>query len=80
MTSSHFSSWSRQEDKQSEQALVLLPEETPNRWEKISSYVPGKSWLEVRKHYEDLVHGVLKEELVEAVKVPIQMGLLEWSK
>ncbi|KAB5537933.1 hypothetical protein DKX38_015466 [Salix brachista] len=36
--------------------------------EKISSYVPGKSWREVRKHYEDLVYDVLKEELVEAVK------------
>ncbi|KAG6789165.1 hypothetical protein POTOM_005255 [Populus tomentosa] len=56
--SSHLSSWSRLEDKQFEQALVLFPEETPRRWEKISSYVPGKSWREVRKHYEDLVHDV----------------------
>uniref|UniRef100_A0A6M2EG11 Uncharacterized protein n=1 Tax=Populus davidiana TaxID=266767 RepID=A0A6M2EG11_9ROSI len=56
--SSHLSSWSRLEDKQFEQALVLFPEETPRRWEKISSYVPGKSWREVRNHYEDLVHDV----------------------
>ncbi|KAJ6425115.1 hypothetical protein OIU84_025811 [Salix udensis] len=68
--SSHFSSWSRQEDKQFEQALVLFPEETPNRWEKISSYVPGKSWREVRKHYEDLVHDVWEIDSGR-VEVPI---------
>jgi hypothetical protein len=68
--SSHLSSWSRLEDKQFEQALVLFPEETPRRWEKISSYVPGKSWREVRKHYEDLVHDVLEIDSGR-VEVPV---------
>ncbi|CAK7331955.1 unnamed protein product [Dovyalis caffra] len=58
--SNNLCSWSRLEDKQFEKALVLFPEETPNRWEKIASYVPGKSWREVRKRYEDLVHDVLE--------------------
>ncbi|KAH7561260.1 hypothetical protein ACOSP7_016075 [Xanthoceras sorbifolium] len=57
---SHFdsafsSSWSRHEDKLFERALVLFPEETPERWEKIASQVPGRTSVEVQKRYEDLV-------------------------
>ncbi|XP_058087637.1 transcription factor SRM1-like [Magnolia sinica] len=50
--------WSRGQDKQFERALVLIPEETPDRWTKIASHLPGKSSWEVREHYEVLVHDV----------------------
>ncbi|KAK4753743.1 hypothetical protein SAY87_001847 [Trapa incisa] len=50
--------WSRLEDKLFEQALVVFPDETPNRWEMIADRVPRKSPAEVRRHYEDLVHDV----------------------
>ncbi|EEF38561.1 transcription factor SRM1 [Ricinus communis] len=52
------SSWSRLEDKLFERALVVFPEETPDRWEKIASHVPGKSRFDVKEHYEDLVYDV----------------------
>lgn len=50
--------WSWLEDKLFERALVVFPDETPNRWEMIASRVPGKSPAEARQHYEDLVHDV----------------------
>ncbi|KAK6936233.1 SANT/Myb domain [Dillenia turbinata] len=52
--------WTRLQDKLFEQALVLFPTDTPDRWENIASRVPGKTPLEVRQHYEDLVHDVLE--------------------
>ncbi|KAF5744887.1 transcription factor DIVARICATA-like [Tripterygium wilfordii] len=52
------SPWSRLEDKLFERALAVFSENTPDRWEKIASQVPGKTWTEVRRHYEDLVHDV----------------------
>ncbi|KAL6342151.1 hypothetical protein AAG906_038631 [Vitis piasezkii] len=55
---SSSSSWSRHQDKLFERALVVIPEETPDRWDKIAAQVPGKSSSEVRRHYEDLVHDV----------------------
>ncbi|RVW86640.1 Transcription factor SRM1 [Vitis vinifera] len=55
---SSSSSWSRHQDKLFEGALVVIPEETPDRWDKIAAQVPGKSSSEVRRHYEDLVHDV----------------------
>ncbi|XP_065865797.1 transcription factor SRM1-like [Euphorbia lathyris] len=57
-SNSSSSFWSRIEDKQFERALVVYPEGTPDRWHKISGQVPGKSWMEVKKHYEDLVYDV----------------------
>lgn len=52
------SSWSRLEDKAFERALVVFPEETLCRWEKIASQVPGKTWFDVKKRYDDLVHDI----------------------
>ncbi|XP_050227173.1 transcription factor SRM1-like [Mercurialis annua] len=52
------SSWSRGEDKLFERALVLFPDETPRRWEKIATQLPGKTWFDVKKHYDDLVYDV----------------------
>lgn len=52
------SAWSRTQDKLFERALVLFPEDTPDRWERIAAEVPGKDPTEVRDHYEVLVHDV----------------------
>lgn len=56
------SSWTRDEDKLFERALVVFPEETPDRWEKIASQVPGKSSVDVQKRYEDLVRDLREIE------------------
>jgi hypothetical protein len=42
-----------------EQALVLFPEGSPNRWERIADQL-HKSAGEVREHYEVLVHDVFE--------------------
>lgn len=54
----HSTHWNRSEDKLFEHALVMFPEESPDRWQKIASQLPGKSAVEVREHYEALVHDV----------------------
>ncbi|EOA22891.1 hypothetical protein CARUB_v10003623mg [Capsella rubella] len=53
------SQWTRSEDKMFEQALVLFPEGSPNRWERIADQL-HKSAGEVREHYEALVHDVFE--------------------
>ncbi|KAJ7970596.1 Transcription factor DIVARICATA [Quillaja saponaria] len=52
--------WTRLQDKLFERALVVFPEEVPDRWVMIAEQVPGKSQEEVREHYEDLVHDVFE--------------------
>lgn len=66
-SSSNSNGWSRAQDKQFESALVSFPEETPNRWENIASRVPGKSVLQVEKHFQDLVDDInaIESGLVE---------------
>lgn len=44
-----------------EQALVLFPEGSPNRWEIIADQLQ-KSSGEVKEHYEALVHDVIEIE------------------
>ncbi|KAF8115252.1 hypothetical protein N665_0029s0090 [Sinapis alba] len=53
------SQWTRSEDKMFEEALVLFPEGSPNRWEIIAGQLQ-KSSGEVREHYEALVHDVIE--------------------
>ncbi|XP_058087636.1 transcription factor SRM1-like [Magnolia sinica] len=67
--------WSRGQDKQFEQALVVIPEGTPDRWTKIAAQVPGKSLWEVREHYEALVHDVSEIDSGR-VEVPSYAGEL----
>lgn len=50
------------QDKLFEQALVIFPEETYDRWGRIASEVPGKTALEVRKHYQELLHDLSEIE------------------
>lgn len=52
--------WNRYQDKLFERALLVVPADTPDRWEKVSEHVPGKSAAEVKDHYEALVHDVFE--------------------
>lgn len=54
------SEWTRYHDKLFERALLVVPEDLPDRWERIADQVPGKSPAEVREHYEALVHDVFE--------------------
>ncbi|XP_027367018.1 transcription factor DIVARICATA-like [Abrus precatorius] len=56
----HPTQWTRYHDKLFERALLIVPEDQPDRWEKIAEQVPGKSAAEVREHYEALVHDVFE--------------------
>ncbi|CAK9320466.1 unnamed protein product [Citrullus colocynthis] len=51
--------WTRHQDKLFEHAVVMVPENSPNRWVKIAALVPGKSAADVRYHYDVLVSDVL---------------------
>ncbi|XP_007015770.2 PREDICTED: transcription factor DIVARICATA [Theobroma cacao] len=70
------SSWSWHQDKLFERALIMFPEESPDRWEKIAAQLPGKSAMEVRKHYADLEHDVMEIESGR-VQMPSYEGELE---
>ncbi|KAL3523665.1 hypothetical protein ACH5RR_016499 [Cinchona calisaya] len=50
--------WTKFEDKLFEQALVLFPEDAPDRWQMIADRVPGKTAEDVRTHYQALIHDV----------------------
>lgn len=51
-------SWSREEDKLFEKALVEIPDGVDDRWRKIANFLPNKSLEEVRAHYEALLYDV----------------------
>ncbi|XP_014512566.1 transcription factor DIVARICATA [Vigna radiata var. radiata] len=52
--------WTRYHDKLFERALLLVPEDLPDRWNQIAVHVPGKTPAEVREHYDALVHDVFE--------------------
>ncbi|KAF8397928.1 hypothetical protein HHK36_016854 [Tetracentron sinense] len=54
------SPWSRLQDKLFERALVIFPDDSPDRWQKVAGQVPGKSPSEVKEHYTILVQDVLE--------------------
>ncbi|XP_020087431.1 transcription factor DIVARICATA-like [Ananas comosus] len=62
--------WSRTEDKLFENALVIFPEGTANRWALVAGHVPGRTPREVWAHYCELVQDV---EMIEQgrVEVPV---------
>ncbi|KAL8090220.1 transcription factor DIVARICATA-like [Apium graveolens] len=64
--------WNRYDDKLFEKALVMFPEDMPNRWQKIAEQVPGKTVEDVRVHYDALLHDVLEIDSgrVELPKYP----------
>ncbi|CAA0814382.1 Duplicated homeodomain-like superfamily protein [Striga hermonthica] len=51
-------SWSRQEDKVFEKALVEFPDGVDDRWRRIAEILPSKSPEEVRAHYEALLYDI----------------------
>ncbi|KAF2294114.1 hypothetical protein GH714_007619 [Hevea brasiliensis] len=53
--------WNRYEDKRFEEALILFPENSPDRWQKIADHI-GKSVQEVTEHYDVLVHDIAEIE------------------
>lgn len=61
-TESNPSPWTTEEQKLLEQALKTFPVNTPERWEKISAAVPGRSKKDCMKRYKELV------EMIKAKK------------
>uniref|UniRef100_A0A9I9DKX6 Transcription factor DIVARICATA n=2 Tax=Cucumis melo TaxID=3656 RepID=A0A9I9DKX6_CUCME len=75
--------WTRSEDKLFEEALVVVPANLPDRWQRVADHVPGKSPREVKDHYEALVHDVLE---IDSGRVELPsyaeesaVGLPEWD-
>ena len=61
--------WTRSEDKTFENALVKYPDGTSKRWMMIALELRGKSPLDVKAHYEALVHDIRAIES-GMIKVP----------
>ncbi|XP_056605276.1 dnaJ homolog subfamily C member 2 [Triplophysa dalaica] len=59
---SNAAPWTTEEQKLLEQALKTYPVNTPERWEKISEAVPGRSKKDCMKRYKELV------EMIKAKK------------
>ncbi|KAI5660953.1 hypothetical protein M9H77_20276 [Catharanthus roseus] len=63
------SSWTPQQNKLFEKALVQFDKDTPERWQKVATAVGGgKSADEVKRHYEILLEDL---KLIESGRVPI---------
>ncbi|XP_002264395.2 transcription factor DIVARICATA [Vitis vinifera] len=52
------SKWNRSEDILLERAILIFPEETPNRWYKIVTQILGKSPMDVLEHYIKLIQDI----------------------
>ncbi|KAL3649931.1 hypothetical protein CASFOL_006334 [Castilleja foliolosa] len=74
-------SWSRQEDKIFEKALIDFPEGFDDRWLRIAGLLPGKSPEEVRAHYEALLYDVAEIDSgrVELPCYPDETAPLGWD-
>ncbi|KAF7038745.1 hypothetical protein CFC21_048872 [Triticum aestivum] len=61
--------WAKEEDKAFEAALVTLPDQAPDRWERVAARLPGRTPQEAWEHYQALVADV---DLIErgAVDTP----------
>lgn len=57
-SSSSQSAWTREQDKQFENALSIYDQDASSRWENVAAMVPGKDAVEVKRHYE-----VLQEDI-----------------
>ncbi|CAE5966859.1 unnamed protein product [Arabidopsis arenosa] len=67
-SSSSSSSWTKEENKMFERALAIYAEDSPDRWFKVASMIPGKTVLDVMKQYSKLEEDVFD---IEAGRVPI---------
>ncbi|KAF6153353.1 hypothetical protein GIB67_003543 [Kingdonia uniflora] len=64
----YSSSWSREQDKAFENALATYSEDSNDRWEKITTQVPGKNLEEIKHHFELLLEDI---ENIEAGRIPL---------
>ena len=60
--------WTPEENKMFENALAIYDRDTPDRWHKVASMIPGKTVADVIKQYKELEVDVSK---IEAGLVPI---------
>ncbi|KAL1222139.1 Transcription factor DIVARICATA [Cardamine amara subsp. amara] len=60
--------WSKEENKMFERALAIYAEDSPDRWFKVASMIPGKTVFDVMKQYSKLEEDVFN---IEAGRVPI---------
>ncbi|XP_030524275.1 transcription factor DIVARICATA-like [Rhodamnia argentea] len=60
--------WTPAENKMFEKALAVHDKDTPDRWHRVASLIPGKTVEDVVKHYKDLVVDVSN---IEAGLIPI---------
>ncbi|KAI3665456.1 hypothetical protein L6452_44083 [Arctium lappa] len=67
-SSSSTSSWTAKQNKLFEKALAVYDRDTPDRWQKISRAVGGKSAEEVKRHYEVLIEDLRH---IESGNVPV---------
>ncbi|XP_031494252.1 transcription factor DIVARICATA-like [Nymphaea colorata] len=68
--------WTHHQNKLFEDALAVYGPETPDRWERIASRVPGKTAADVKRHYESLVQDV---NSIDSGAVPIPLYVREWA-
>ncbi|KAK4374322.1 hypothetical protein RND71_004999 [Anisodus tanguticus] len=61
------STWTWEQEKKFENALVIYEEDTPNRWHNVAKAC-GKTEEEVKLHYEILVEDIKN---IESGKVPL---------
>lgn len=66
--SSSSGSWTKEENKMFERALAIYAEDSPDRWFKVASMIPGKTVFDVMKQYSKLEEDVFD---IEAGRVPI---------
>lgn len=50
--------WTPEENKAFEDALARYDRDTPNRWEKVATSIPGKTVTDVMNHYRELENDV----------------------
>lgn len=67
-SSSHESVWTKEQDKQFENALDIHDQDSPKRWENIAAMVPGKDATEVKRHFEILQEDV---SLIDAGRIAL---------
>nr|UKB40109.1 MYB transcription factor [Hydrastis canadensis] len=60
--------WTHEENKLFENALAIYDKETPDRWHKVAAMIPGKTVMDVKNQYNELVNDVSD---IEAGLIPI---------
>ncbi|CAA7026715.1 unnamed protein product [Microthlaspi erraticum] len=68
MVSLQSSSWTQEENKKFERALAIYSDDTPDRWSKVASMIPGKTISDVMSQYSKLEEDLFD---IEAGLVPI---------